>query len=72
MKFVDGVCRLPKKCKGVADEKWPTIFAGVPHVHSNVSSDRGTLGRVVNIEHCERNKLPFIIVYVDVLKKEGP
>lgn len=68
MKSIDGVCRLPKKYKGPDGEEWPTVFASVPHTHGLVSSNRGTLGRVVNIEHCQRQKQPFIIVILQILK----
>jgi hypothetical protein len=65
---IDGVCRLPRKYKGPDGEKWPTVFASVPHTHGLVSSDRGTLARVVNIEHTERQKLPYIVVILEIFK----
>lgn len=68
MKSIDGLCKLPKSYKGPPGEKWPTVFAGVPHTHGLVSSDRGTVGRVRNIEHAERAKQPFIIVILEILK----
>jgi len=69
VKSVDGLCKISNKYKGPEGETWPTVFAAVPHAHSFVSSDRGTLGRVINIEHAMRSKQPFIIVILEVLKK---
>lgn len=70
MKSIDGVCKLPPKYKGPDGEEWPKVFASVPHTHGLVSSDRGTMARVRNIEHCERHKMPFIIVHLDIMKSE--
>lgn len=68
MKSIDGVCRLPKKYKKLDGEEWPTVFASVPHTHGLVSSNRGTQGRVINVEHCQRAKQPFIVVILQILK----
>lgn len=70
MKSIDGVCKIPAKYKGPKGEAWPKVFASVPHTHGLVSSDRGTVARVRNVEHAERNKLPYIIVHLEILKSE--
>ena len=72
MKSIDGVCKLPAKYKfkGTGVEEWPKVFASIPHTHGLVSSDRGTMARVRNVEHAERNKLPYIIIHLEILKSE--